>query len=102
MYDTLRTSRDGSLIAEFTEIETGKGANALERRPELRAALDLARRQGAILVVANLDRLARNVHFVPSILLARATLPQRNTPNYQQRECKNAQHDECDVDPRCG
>jgi DNA invertase Pin-like site-specific DNA recombinase len=57
-------SREGKLIGEFTEIETGKGANALERRPELRAALDLARRQGAVLVLAKLDRLARNVHFV--------------------------------------
>ena len=61
-------SREGKLIGEFTEIETGKGANALERRPELRAALDLARRQGAVLVLAKLDRLARNVHFVTGLI----------------------------------
>jgi DNA invertase Pin-like site-specific DNA recombinase len=61
-------SREGKLIGEFTEIETGKGANALERRPELRAALDLARRQGAVLVIAKLDRLARNVHFVTGLI----------------------------------
>src|SRR6185437_15635106 len=60
--------RDGKLIREFTEIETGKGANALERRPELRAALDLCRKQGAILVIAKLDRLARNVHFVTGLI----------------------------------
>src|SRR6185437_10968298 len=60
--------RDGKLIREFTEIETGKGANALERRPELRAALDLCRKQGAILVIAKLDRLARNVNFVTGLI----------------------------------
>jgi DNA invertase Pin-like site-specific DNA recombinase len=61
-------SREGNLIGEFTEIETGKGANALERRQELRAALDLCRTQGAILVIAKLDRLARNVHFVTGLI----------------------------------
>jgi len=61
-------SRGGQLIGEFTEIETGKGANALERRPELRAALDLCRKQGAVLVIAKLDRLARNVHFVTGLI----------------------------------
>ena len=34
------------VIAEFTEIETGKGADALDRRPQLAAALVEARRQG--------------------------------------------------------
>lgn len=63
----LRT-RDGTVVGEFTEVETGKGANALERRPELRAALDLCKRQGAILVLAKLDRLARNVHFVTGLI----------------------------------
>ena len=33
------------LVGEFTEVETGKGANALERRPQLRA-LRCARRKG--------------------------------------------------------
>jgi DNA invertase Pin-like site-specific DNA recombinase len=61
-------SRQGKLIGEFTEVETGKGANALERRPELRAALDLCRKQGAVFVIAKLDRLARNVHFVTGLI----------------------------------
>jgi DNA invertase Pin-like site-specific DNA recombinase len=61
-------SREGKLIGEFTEIETGKGANALERRPELRSALDLCRKQGAVFVIAKLDRLARNVHFVTGLI----------------------------------
>ncbi len=53
-----------TLLTEYTEVETGKASNALERRPQLRAALDLCRRQRAKLVIAKLDRLARNVHFV--------------------------------------
>lgn len=61
-------SRGGKLIGEFTEIETGKGADALERRSELRAALDLCRKQAAVLVIAKLDRLARNVHFVTGLI----------------------------------
>jgi DNA invertase Pin-like site-specific DNA recombinase len=57
-----------TLIDEFTEIETAKGANALERRPQLRAAFDLCRKRKAILVIARLDRLARNVHFVSGLI----------------------------------
>jgi len=56
------------LIEAFTEIETGKGANALAMRPQLRAALDYARKHKATLVIAKLDRLARNVHFVSGLL----------------------------------
>ena len=59
---------DCELIAAFTEIETGKGANALEKRPQLRSALNLCRKTGATLIIAKLDRLARNVHFVSGLL----------------------------------
>lgn len=55
-------------VAEFLEIETGKGANALEKRPELRKALELCRKSGATLLIAKLDRLARNVHFVSGLM----------------------------------
>lgn len=58
----------GALLAEFVEVETGKGANALAKRPELRAALLACKKQGATLVIAKLDRLARNVHFVSGLL----------------------------------
>ena len=61
---------DWELVGEFVEIETGKGANALERRPQLRAALDLCKRGKATLIIAKLDRLARNVHFVSGLLKA--------------------------------
>ncbi|CAN1544233.1 PinR Site-specific recombinases, DNA invertase Pin homologs [Methylophilaceae bacterium] len=56
------------LVATFTEIETGKGANALERRPQLRKALEICRKNKATLIIAKLDRLARNVHFVSGLL----------------------------------
>lgn len=60
--------RDCELIGSFTEVETGKGANALHKRPELRAALNECKKQGATLLIAKLDRLARNVHFVSGLL----------------------------------
>jgi DNA invertase Pin-like site-specific DNA recombinase len=63
--------RATQLMGEFTEIETGKGSNALDRRPQLRAALEACRRQRATLLIAKLDRLARNVHFVCGLLEAR-------------------------------
>lgn len=56
------------LMGEFVEVETGKGANALERRPQLRAALDQCKKMKATLVIAKLDRLARNVHFVSGLI----------------------------------
>jgi DNA invertase Pin-like site-specific DNA recombinase len=59
---------DSELVATFTEIETGKGANALEKRPQLRKALELCRKNGTTLIIAKLDRLARNVHFVSGLL----------------------------------
>ena len=71
------------LIDEFIEVETGKGANALDKRPKLRAALEICRKQGATLIIAKLDRLARNVHFVSGLLetgcdFVAADMPQAN------------------------
>ncbi|MEO6825092.1 MAG: recombinase family protein [Nitrosospira sp.] len=71
------------LIDEFVEVETGKGANALDKRPKLRAALEICRKQGATLIIAKLDRLARNVHFVSGLLetgcdFVAADMPQAN------------------------
>lgn len=61
---------DWILIAEFEEVETGGGANALKKRPKLAAALAMCKKQKATLVIAKLDRLARNVHFVSGLLEA--------------------------------
>ncbi len=56
---------------EFIEVETGKGANALDKRPQLRLALETCRKTGATLLIAKLDRLARNVHFVSGLMESR-------------------------------
>jgi DNA invertase Pin-like site-specific DNA recombinase len=71
------------LIGEFVEVETGKGANALDKRPQLRTALEACRKNGATLIIAKLDRLARNVHFVSGLLetgcdFVAADMPQAN------------------------
>lgn len=58
----------GELVGEFVEVETGKGANALAKRPQLAAALALCKKTGAKLLIAKLDRLARNVHFVSGLM----------------------------------
>jgi len=52
------------IVARYTEVETGKIAD----RPELARALGHARRAKATLVVAKLDRLARNVAFTSALL----------------------------------
>lgn len=56
------------LLQEFTEVETGKGSNALSKRPHLKAAIEFARKNKAKLLIAKLDRLARNVHFISTLM----------------------------------
>jgi DNA invertase Pin-like site-specific DNA recombinase len=53
---------------EFVEVETGKGADALDRRPELKAALAAARKLRCNVAVAKLDRLSRDVHFISGLM----------------------------------
>ncbi len=55
----------------FEEIETGSGSDALDRRPQLAAALKLARKAKAPVLVAKLDRLSRDVHFVSGLMAHR-------------------------------
>lgn len=59
---------DWKLIGEFEEVETGKGSKALDKRPQLKAALAVAKKEKATLIIAKLDRLARNVHFTSGLL----------------------------------
>ncbi len=54
-------ANQSSLVATYTEVETGK-RDYLRNRPELRKALAHARRLKATLVIAKLDRLARSVY----------------------------------------
>jgi DNA invertase Pin-like site-specific DNA recombinase len=56
------------IAATFTEVESGKGADALDRRPQLSAALAEARRRKCAVVVAKLDRLSRDVHFISGLM----------------------------------
>lgn len=57
-----------SLIETFQEVETGKGSDALERRPQLAAAIKVARQHKAPIIVAKLDRLSRDVHFISGLM----------------------------------
>jgi DNA invertase Pin-like site-specific DNA recombinase len=57
------------LGAVYTEVETGKGNDALERRPQLASALADARRQRCSIAVAKLDRLSRDVHFISGLMV---------------------------------
>ena len=52
------------LVAEFTEVESGRKND----REQLAAALATAKRTKSMLVIAKLDRLARNVHFISGLL----------------------------------
>jgi DNA invertase Pin-like site-specific DNA recombinase len=53
---------------EFVEVETGKGSDALDRRPQLKAALAAARKHKCNVAVAKLDRLSRDVHFISGLM----------------------------------
>ena len=55
----------------FSEVETGKGADALERRPYLAAAIKAARKAKCPVVVSKLDRLSRDVHFISGLMVQR-------------------------------
>jgi DNA invertase Pin-like site-specific DNA recombinase len=57
---------DWELIESFTEVESGRGKAA--KRPQLAKALAAAKRHKATLVIAKLDRLARNVHFISGLM----------------------------------
>lgn len=55
----------------FQEVETGKGADALDRRPVLSEALQVARKTKAPVIVAKLDRLSRDVAFIAGLMAQR-------------------------------
>jgi DNA invertase Pin-like site-specific DNA recombinase len=69
----------GEILAEYVEVESGKKND----RPQLARALIEAKRAGAVLLIAKLDRLARNVAFIANLLeagveIAAADMPQAN------------------------
>ncbi|WP_020601906.1 recombinase family protein [Spirosoma spitsbergense] len=70
----------GEIVAEFTDIESGKKNN----RPELLKAIALCKEKGAVLLIAKLDRLTRNVAFIFTLRdsgaeFVCADMPQANT-----------------------
>ena len=62
--------RGAAILRAYQEVERGKRAD----RPELANAVAHARRSGATLVIAKLDRLARNVHFLAGLMEAKVGL----------------------------
>lgn len=56
------------VLGEYVEVETGKGTDALERRPQLKAALAAARKHRCRIAVAKLDRLSRDIHFISGLM----------------------------------
>jgi DNA invertase Pin-like site-specific DNA recombinase len=56
------------LLGEFIEVETGKGSDALDRRPQLKSALEAARRGKCPVIVSKLCRLSRDVHFISGLM----------------------------------
>lgn len=56
------------IVGTFTEVETGKGADALDRRPVLARALAAARKAKCPVLVAKLDRLSRDVAFIAGLM----------------------------------
>jgi DNA invertase Pin-like site-specific DNA recombinase len=56
------------IAREFVEVETGKGSDALDRRPQLKSALAGARKLKCRVAVAKLDRLSRDVHFISGLM----------------------------------
>jgi len=65
------------IIAEYTEIESGKR----DDRPQLEAALDYAKANNAILIIAKLDRLSRDVHFISGLLKRNVPIKACDMPN---------------------
>jgi DNA invertase Pin-like site-specific DNA recombinase len=59
--------QEGYAVTEtFTEVQSGKDDD--QRRPQLAAALEAARKAKAPVIVAKLDRLSRDVHFISGLM----------------------------------
>jgi DNA invertase Pin-like site-specific DNA recombinase len=65
------TAEGREVLAEFVEVETGKGSDALDRRPKLAEALAKAKKAKAPVVVAKLCRLSRDVAFISGLMAQR-------------------------------
>ena len=59
------------IIEEHVEIETGKGADAIDKRPKLAAALAQAKKLRCPVIASKLDRLSRDVAFIAGLMAQR-------------------------------
>ena len=69
--ERLATAESLAIAAEFIEFESGKGADALKRRPQPPAAVAAAKNSKCSVVVAKLDRLSRDVAFFSGLMVQR-------------------------------
>jgi len=67
---------DCEVVGEFVEVESGKRKN----RPQLQAALAMCKKTGATLVIAKLDRLARNLHFISGLMESKVDFVAADNP----------------------
>jgi len=67
MVENYVANNKGQLVNQFTEIETG---TSKRKRTEIYKAIEFAQQNNAVLVIAKIDRLARNVFFVSSLMEA--------------------------------
>jgi DNA invertase Pin-like site-specific DNA recombinase len=65
--DAYAKQTEAKLVATYTEVESGTKSD----RPELARAMSHAKRIGAVLVIARLDRLSRNLHFLSGLMESR-------------------------------
>jgi DNA invertase Pin-like site-specific DNA recombinase len=70
-----------TVVETFLEVETGKGADALDARPQLAAALEAARKLNGTVVVAKLDRLTRDVHFGSGLMSRKVSFRVADLPH---------------------
>jgi DNA invertase Pin-like site-specific DNA recombinase len=67
----------GEILAEFVEVESGRKSD----RPQLAAAIVKAKKLGAVLLIAKLDRLARRVHFISGLMETGVQFRAADMPN---------------------
>ena len=82
-HTVMQYTSSGNVIAEFVEVESGS-RKKINRRPQLAAALTLAKREGATLVIAKLDRLSRDAAFIlelknAGVSFVACDMPEANT-----------------------
>lgn len=68
MFATFLCAHPGETVGTYTEVETGKSLRKSLKRPELTKAVAHAQAAKATLVIAKIDRLARNVAFISALM----------------------------------